>query len=66
MTIRDKDQLLDELHQLENEHVELDHFIDKNPDEIDELAFQRLKKRRLLIRDRIAQIKHLLYPDILA
>jgi len=32
----------------------------------DRLALQRLKKRKLALKDRIAQIKDRLYPDIIA
>ncbi len=45
-------------------HADLDDLIDRvahEPD-LDELALRRLKKRRLLLRDQIAQIERCLEP----
>lgn len=60
--------LVSELLFLENEHASLKKFIDeaKTNFDIDQLALQRLKKRKLALKDRIAYIKVILYPDIIA
>jgi hypothetical protein len=45
-------------------HADLDDLIDRNPDSppADELVLRRLKKRRLLLRDQIAQLEADLDP----
>ena len=46
------------------EHADLDALIDLlvGAQPLDELLFKRLKKRRLLLRDQIAQIEYALRP----
>jgi len=46
------------------EHADLDAVIDRLADQtpLDELALQRLKKRRLALRDRIARLEAALDP----
>jgi hypothetical protein len=53
---------------LRAEHRELDHVIADLHDmqSRDELLLRRLKKRKLLLRDRIATIERLLDPDDIA
>lgn len=56
------------LHELKIEHHDLDQVIDHlmlNPP-TDDLLIRRLKKRRLLLRDRITLLENLLEPDVLA
>ncbi|HXD05924.1 MAG TPA: DUF465 domain-containing protein [Burkholderiaceae bacterium] len=51
--------------ELRIEHADLDSVIDRaaTPDHpIDELTLRRLKKRRLLLRDQIAQLESQLSP----
>jgi hypothetical protein len=47
------------------EHSDLDALIDRAHDNIptDELMMRRLKKRRLALRDEIAQLQGALQPD---
>lgn len=55
-----------QLHELRVEHRDLDQVIDHlsiNPPP-DELLIRRLKKRKLLLRDRILQLEQMLVPDI--
>ncbi len=56
------------LQELMAEHRDLDeaiaHLITSPPK--DELLLRRLKKRKLQLKDRIAQIERMLEPDILA
>lgn len=63
---------MDELHQtlneLRSEHRDLDQVIDhlaQFPPK-DQLLMRRLKKRRLVLKDRIDQVERQLNPDILA
>ena len=65
----DPETLRTRLHELRVEHRELDEVIAgllDLPMPHDELALRRLKKRKLYIKDRIAQIEIMLEPDILA
>lgn len=55
-----------QLQELRVEHRDLDEAIDRlegSPPH-DELLLRRLKKRKLQLKDRIAQIERLLEPDI--
>lgn len=55
-----------QLHELQVEHRDLDqvinHLIDNPPPE--DLLIRRLKKRKLLLKDRILQLEEMLVPDI--
>jgi hypothetical protein len=54
------------LHELQVEHRDLDQVIDhltENPPP-DQLLLRRLKKRKLLLKDRIIQLEEMLIPDI--
>lgn len=50
--------------ELRMEHADLDDLIDRNPLDrgSDELTLRRLKKRRLLLRDQIAQLESQIDP----
>lgn len=50
------------------EHADLDAMIDRLAEQspVDELALQRLKKRRLALRDMIARLEATTEPDDLA
>ncbi len=50
--------------ELRIEHADLDNLIDRATAEVpeDELALQRLKKRRLLLRDQIAHLENQVEP----
>lgn len=54
--------------ELRIEHADLDAMIDRLVDQppVDELALQRLKKRRLALRDMIARLEASTEPDDLA
>ena len=58
-------KILQELDQLKAEHRTIDLAIDEL-EGADMLRIQRLKKRKLMLRDRIAYLESLLYPDIIA
>lgn len=57
-----------QLETLRDEHRELDRMIDRMRAEhvVNQLAVQRLKKRKLLIKDQILKVSSQLLPDIIA
>jgi hypothetical protein len=60
--------LASELERLREEHRDLDSAIEAltNLQTADRLQIQRLKKRKLVLRDKISQIEDQLTPDIIA
>jgi hypothetical protein len=64
----DESNLREELARLQQEHRDLDTAIDALIDSPgrDQIQVQRLKKRKLILRDRIAFIEDQLTPDIIA
>ena len=64
----EKVQIRQRLQALEIEHHDLDDVIDRlaiDPSQ-DRLQLQRLKKRKLLLKDQIARLRTRLIPDIIA
>jgi hypothetical protein len=64
----EKAQIRQRLQALEIEHHDLDDVIDRlavDPAQ-DRLQLQRLKKRKLLLKDQIARLRTRLIPDIIA
>lgn len=62
-----QENLLRRLHELRSEHRDLDTVIFRVGDSIvDQLQLQRLKKRKLKLRDEITWIERKLVPDIIA
>ena len=64
----DEAELRTRLHQLSEEHRDLDAAIEAlgRSSTADLLAIARLKKRKLRLKDEIALIQDLLIPDIIA
>ncbi len=64
----DRALLLDEFERLSQEHRDLDAAIDAllHLGGGDQLQIQRLKKRKLALRDRLAFLEDQLTPDIIA
>jgi len=63
--LSNEDFYLKELQELEQEHRDLNEIID-NPNshtEFSEFTLQKLKKRKLLVKDKIQLIKNFLEPD---
>lgn len=63
-----RDVLLSQLHELRSEHRDLDTVIGRygfDPS-LDQLHLQRLKKRKLLLKDEIAKLESRLIPDNIA
>ncbi len=57
-----------EIERLRQEHRDLDAAIDAlaSAATCDQLQLQRLKKRKLVLRDKIGQLDDSLFPDIIA
>lgn len=68
MATEDERELAAELARLQQEHRDLDVAIDalQQSPAPDLLQLQRLKKRKLMLRDRIAFIEDQITPDIIA
>jgi hypothetical protein len=66
--IDDPEALAQKLAELETEHRDLDAAIEamQKTTPFDGIQMQRLKKRKLALRDQIARIQSLLVPDIIA
>ncbi len=68
LTETEENEALLELERLRQEHRDLDAAIDalERMAVSDRLQIQRLKKRKLVLRDRISYLDDLLTPDIIA
>ncbi|MFC7735877.1 YdcH family protein [Roseomonas sp. GCM10028921] len=65
--LAERDSLLRRLHELRSEHRDLDTVIARIEDSrYDQLQLQRLKKRKLKLKDEIAWLESRLVPDIIA
>ncbi len=63
----DRDSLLRKLHELRSEHRDLDTVIARLSDSgLDQLQLQRLKKRKLMLKDEVAWLESRLIPDSIA
>jgi|TARA_B000000460_G_scaffold223827_1_gene177130 hypothetical protein len=61
-------QLMQKLKEYEQEHRDLDQILIQLQDKhtVDFLQIQRLKKRKLVLKDKIIYLKNKLEPDIIA
>jgi hypothetical protein len=68
MTEQEEEDLRRELLQLRQEHRDLDAAIAAMVEtgDVDTIRIQRLRKRKLVLKDRIAAIEDRLLPDIIA
>lgn len=64
----DRETLELQLEELKSSHRDLDDVIARIAEEapFDQLQIQRLKKRKLQLKDQMAKIESLLLPDIIA
>ncbi len=64
----DEDELREKLVELQSEHRDLDDIIDKMlaHQPVDFIQMQRLKKRKLILKDMIQKLESQLLPDIIA
>ncbi|MBC7131601.1 MAG: DUF465 domain-containing protein [Roseovarius sp.] len=68
LSMKTEEVLQVELEEFRREHRDLDEAIRALQDRgtADQLTLQRLKKKKLWLRDMIARIEDRLYPDIIA
>lgn len=69
MSVENQKQALIKLYKaLEEEHEDLDKLLNDQVRilDFDEVTLQRLKKQKLLLKDKIALLKAQIYPDIIA
>ncbi|MAU52726.1 YdcH family protein [Roseovarius autotrophicus] len=68
LSMKTEEVLRVELEEFRREHRDLDEAIRALQDRgtADQLTLQRLKKKKLWLRDTIARIEDRLYPDIIA
>ena len=66
--MNDKIKLLEKLQILEQEHRDLDDIITQIQEKktIDLLQMRRLKKRKLILKDKIIDLRNRIEPDIIA
>ena len=66
--MNEKYKLLEKLKEYEQEHSDLDQILMQLQEKhtVDFLQIQRLKKRKLVLKDRIAHLKNDLEPDSIA
>ncbi|WP_207476810.1 YdcH family protein [Arenibaculum pallidiluteum] len=66
--MEEREALFEKLAMLKTEHRDLDEVIARLAGQTvyDQLQLQRLKKRKLLLKDMIARIESKLLPDIIA
>ena len=64
----DQENIKKEINNLLEQHSELDDAIERINDKIpfDQIKLQRLKKRKLLLKDEINKLKSQTLPDIIA
>jgi len=64
----DQEAIIHQLAELESEHRDLDDVIAKITESgsFDQIQIQRLKKRKLLLKDEILRLKSKLIPDSIA
>jgi len=68
MLDEDIEELRHKIEILKTEHRDLDDVIDRTSVDgtIDQLRLQRLKKRKLFLKDEIIRLENMLIPDIIA
>ena len=64
----DQKTIIKKLRQLESEHRDLDDVIERLADDkpFDQLKLQRLKKRKLILKDEMTLLRSRILPDIIA
>lgn len=67
-SMEDEEELREKLIEIKREHQDLDDIIEKliAHQPVDFLQLQRLKKRKLLLKDMIQKLESQLVPDIIA
>ena len=66
--MNEKNELLNKLHRLEQEHRDLDEVLIQLQEKqtVNFSQIQRLKKRKLILKDKITYLRNKTQPDIIA
>ena len=66
--VKTQEQILQQIAIMESEHSDLDAVIERLGEDLpfDQLKLQRLKKRKLVLKDEIAKLRSRILPDIIA
>ena len=66
--VETQEQILQQIAIMESEHSDLDAVIQRLGEDLpfDQLKLQRLKKRKLVLKDEIAKLRSRILPDIIA
>jgi hypothetical protein len=64
----ESDELSSKLEELRTEHRDMDDVIARIVDEVpfDQIRLQRMKKRKLILKDQIIALENRILPDIIA
>ena len=66
--MNEKNELVNKLHRLKQEHRDLDEVLMQLQEKqtVNLLQIQRIKKRKLILKDRITFLRNKIEPDIIA
>ena len=66
--VETQEKILQQIAIMESEHSDLDAVIQRLGEDLpfDQLKLQRLKKRKLVLKDEIAKLRSRILPDIIA
>ena len=66
--VETQDQILQQIAMLDSEHSDLDAVIERLGEDLpfDQLKLQRLKKRKLALKDEMTKLRSRILPDIIA
>ena len=66
--VETQEQILQQIAIMDSEHSDLDAVIQRLGEDLpfDQLKLQRLKKRKLVLKDEIAKLRSRILPDIIA
>ena len=66
--VETQEQILQQIAIMESEHSDLDAVIERLAEDLpfDQLKLQRLKKRKLILKDEMATLRSRILPDIIA
>ena len=66
--VETQEQILQQIAMMESEHSDLDAVIERLGEDLpfDQLKLQRLKKRKLILKDEMVNLRSRILPDIIA
>ena len=66
--VETQEQILRQIAIMDSEHSDLDAVIERLGEDLpfDQLKLQRLKKRKLVLKDEVAKLRSRILPDIIA